>query len=46
VAAPRARGALLPFGAKRRFLAGVAREHGLLPLLRVGLELPGASAGS
>ncbi|MER8042849.1 AraC family transcriptional regulator [Streptomyces sp. NPDC094032] len=37
---PGAPGALVPFGAKRRFLAGIARTHGLLPLLRVGLVLP------
>ncbi|MFJ3876224.1 helix-turn-helix transcriptional regulator [Streptomyces sp. NPDC090077] len=40
--APRADGALLPFGEKRRYLAGVAERHGLLPLLRVGLLLPEA----
>ncbi|MEU5402918.1 AraC family transcriptional regulator [Streptomyces sp. NPDC005963] len=34
--APTGDGALLPFEAKRRFLDGVAREYGLLPLLRVG----------
>ncbi|MCM2388320.1 helix-turn-helix transcriptional regulator [Streptomyces albipurpureus] len=34
--APTGDGALLPFDAKRRFLTGVAREYGLLPLLRVG----------
>jgi AraC-like DNA-binding protein len=39
-AAPSVDGALLPFDAKRRFLAGVARQFGLLPLLRVGLVLP------
>ncbi|MFE2163636.1 helix-turn-helix transcriptional regulator [Streptomyces sp. NPDC059447] len=38
--APVAGGALLPFDDKRRFLAHVARDHGLLPLLRVGLVLP------
>ncbi|MEU9337059.1 AraC family transcriptional regulator [Streptomyces sp. NPDC048290] len=36
VAAPTAAGALLPFEAKRRFLRAVARDHGLLPLLRAG----------
>ncbi|WP_445397501.1 helix-turn-helix transcriptional regulator [Streptomyces sp. LE64] len=34
--APAGSGALLPLAAKRRFLAEVAHEHGLLPLLRVG----------
>lgn len=38
--APKVDGALLPFDAKRRFLTGIAREYGLLPLLRVGLVLP------
>lgn len=37
--APTSDGALLPFDAKRRFLTGVAAEHGLLPLLRVGAML-------
>lgn len=38
--APPADGALLAFDAKRRFLTGIAQEHGLLPLLRVGLVVP------
>ncbi|MFE3288338.1 hypothetical protein ACFXJJ_35270, partial [Streptomyces sp. NPDC059233] len=38
--APVADGALLPFDVKRRFLGGVARAYGLLPLLRVGVVLP------
>ncbi|GAA2974582.1 helix-turn-helix transcriptional regulator [Actinokineospora diospyrosa] len=42
--APPARGALLPLSAKRRYLAGIAREHGLLPLLRVGAVLPELAA--
>ncbi|WP_117211095.1 helix-turn-helix transcriptional regulator [Allorhizocola rhizosphaerae] len=33
-------GALLPLDTKRRLLAEVARDHGLLPLLRVGGYLP------
>ncbi|TDC40941.1 helix-turn-helix transcriptional regulator [Micromonospora sp. KC213] len=33
-------GALVPLDAKRRFLADIARAHGLLPLLRVGRYLP------
>ncbi|MEO3973845.1 AraC family transcriptional regulator [Streptomyces sp. CAU 1734] len=37
--APRSGGALLPFQAKHRFLRDVAREHGLLPLLRAGSAL-------
>ncbi|MER6910380.1 helix-turn-helix transcriptional regulator [Streptomyces sp. NPDC000594] len=37
-------GALLPFAAKRAFLTGVAHDHGLLPLLRVGSALPAASS--
>ncbi|MEU0687429.1 helix-turn-helix transcriptional regulator [Streptomyces uncialis] len=40
VAAPRGGGALLPFEAKRRFLRDVARDHGLLPLLRAGSLMP------
>jgi AraC-like DNA-binding protein len=40
VVAPGGDGALLPFGAKRRFLTDVAQKVGLLPLLRVGLVLP------
>ncbi|MFI1017749.1 helix-turn-helix domain-containing protein [Streptomyces sp. NPDC020965] len=40
VIAPRGGGALLPFEAKRRFLRGVARDHGLLPLLRAGALVP------
>ncbi|MEU9609251.1 AraC family transcriptional regulator [Streptomyces sp. NPDC048057] len=42
--APAGNGALLPFTAKRTFLADVARDHGLLPLLRVGAMLPAASS--
>ncbi|MFF4011939.1 helix-turn-helix transcriptional regulator [Streptomyces sp. NPDC001717] len=38
--APVTDGALLPFDVKRRFLGGVARAYGLLPLLRVGVVLP------
>ncbi|MGW4204924.1 helix-turn-helix transcriptional regulator [Streptomyces sp. NPDC004726] len=40
VVAPTAGGALLPFEAKRRFLRDVARDHGLLPLLRAGSLIP------
>jgi AraC-like DNA-binding protein len=40
VVAPVSSTALAPFEAKRRFLAEIADEHGLLPLLRVGLALP------
>ncbi|MEV6925632.1 helix-turn-helix transcriptional regulator [Dactylosporangium sp. NPDC051485] len=43
VVVPALSGALLPLEAKRRTLASVSEEHGLLPLLRVGLflaELP------
>lgn len=43
VIAPRGGGALLPFEAKRRFLRGVAGDHGLLPLLpllRAGSLMP------
>lgn len=40
VVAPRGGGALLPFEAKRRFLRDVARDHGLLPLLRAGSLMP------
>lgn len=39
VVVPAPGGALLPLEAKRQILAGVARTHGLLPLLRVGLSL-------
>ncbi|GII96084.1 helix-turn-helix transcriptional regulator [Sinosporangium siamense] len=40
VIAPRSGGALLPLEAKRRFLRDVARDHGLLPLLRAGSLIP------
>jgi AraC-like DNA-binding protein len=40
VTAPAPEGALVPLEAKRRLLAEVAEQHGLLPLLRVGLSLP------
>ncbi|MFH8618831.1 helix-turn-helix transcriptional regulator [Streptomyces sp. NPDC017979] len=42
--APAGDGALLPLAAKRVFLRDVARDHGLLPLLRVGAMLPVASS--
>ncbi|GLF92885.1 AraC family transcriptional regulator [Streptomyces yaizuensis] len=42
--APTSAGALLPFRAKHRFLTGVAREHGLMPLLRVGAALSAYSS--
>ncbi|MFI1828136.1 helix-turn-helix transcriptional regulator [Streptomyces sp. NPDC020412] len=42
--APAGDGALLPLAAKRVFLLDVARDHGLLPLLRVGAMLPVASS--
>ncbi|MGV9316888.1 helix-turn-helix transcriptional regulator [Streptomyces sp. NPDC003691] len=42
VTAPVSGGALLPLAAKRAFLAGVVRDHGLLPLMRVGRALPAA----
>ncbi|MER5769170.1 AraC family transcriptional regulator [Streptomyces sp. NPDC001985] len=42
--APVSDGALLPFAVKRGFLTGLAREHGLLPLLRVGSALPAVSS--
>ncbi|MEU3597264.1 helix-turn-helix transcriptional regulator [Streptomyces sp. NPDC006798] len=42
--APVTGGALLPPAAKRAYLAEVAREHGLLPLLRVGSTLSGATS--
>ncbi|AZK97953.1 MULTISPECIES: helix-turn-helix transcriptional regulator [Streptomyces] len=40
VTAPTSGGALLPLAAKRAFLRDVARDHGLLPLLRVGSLMP------
>ncbi|MFI2209174.1 helix-turn-helix transcriptional regulator [Streptomyces sp. NPDC020141] len=41
--APVSDGALLPFAAKRGFLTGLARDHGLLPLLRVGSMMSAVS---
>lgn len=44
VAVPTRGGALLPLEEKHRFLADVAREHGLMPLLRAGSTLSGVPA--
>lgn len=42
--APVTGGALLPPAAKRAYVAEIAREHGLLPLLRVGSALSAATS--
>ncbi|MFE3093731.1 helix-turn-helix transcriptional regulator [Streptomyces sp. NPDC059248] len=42
--APVSGGALLPLAAKRRFIGEIEREHGLLPLLRVGSTLSAVSS--
>ncbi|QDY80331.1 helix-turn-helix transcriptional regulator [Streptomyces qinzhouensis] len=44
VVAPVSGGALLPLAAKRAFLAVVVRDHGLLPLMRVGTTLSTAAS--